>query len=844
MNPLDGGSPPDTSDSDDDLQDQDSDQDLYELDSESSEDLSDECQTLKKALYQSIFKVESAGSFTTFGAISDFVNPGISVAPVGLVRLPLSKEDAQALILESRKAPFGKGGETLVDESVRKTWEIDRKMVTFRNKKWQQCLDKIVAKATEALGIANGSQNVRAEFYKMLLYEEGAITEKALGMFGTLVVCLPAEHTGGDVCLQHEGTKKRFETSDSSEFGASFIAWYSDVFHEVEPVKSGCRWVLIYNLVNTSSLPQQTASVQHTRAQGFKKKLAKWRDKEEGTRAKCLIYKLEHQCTVEGLTLDRLKGNDYHRARFVTQNDINLGQYHVFLANLELAVLHDGDDYSEIENEEDFLSRGALSLTRVVDSEGHDLLIKSELSVTRSALLQSMSYESREPDVEKEGEYYGNESAQPDQFYKDSVMVIVPTQSVPRFLTNGNLDANSLELLVNRLLEISKSESQQSNSRDLLNRILRGSFHTAFNDSYSKTTFLGSCAVAAAHLRETSLFTSFISQMGPHLDSDTASALGEVMSFKTPIIPDTSCKRYWEALLRRIAEPALSNFDFTRFNYMVSYWASERYNPRMRNSIQGQFLTTGPLLQEFYNYLAAYQVSQPQRLLRKLWDSQDTHLIGNGLIRILKPLLTAVDVKCPEVQDYLQLLLKRYIVSSIGGLGEEPKRPTNWARPGEVIPICRANCKHCEKLADWLRDPNAQSLQLSDVAQRHATRLDRRLPYIQIPALRAKSQSIIIVKSFRGFETSHQAWINGVSRVKQALQDLPQAELQACLGHEYDDLINVRDAARYKIELDAQRLHGKHRPSWLLGSAENPIDLSQKRSLDEDSTSVKSRIEL
>ncbi|KAK0708876.1 hypothetical protein B0T21DRAFT_247800, partial [Apiosordaria backusii] len=92
---------------------------------------------------------------------------------------------------------------------------------------------------------------VRAEIYKMLLYEKGALfkphtdTEKIPGMFGTLVICLPSPHEGGDVVVTHCGQRRVFKTS---EFEQSFICWYSDVTHEVVPVTLGYRWVLTYNL--------------------------------------------------------------------------------------------------------------------------------------------------------------------------------------------------------------------------------------------------------------------------------------------------------------------------------------------------------------------------------------------------------------------------------------------------------------------------------------------------------------------------------------------------------------------------------------------------------------------
>ena len=87
--------------------------------------------------------------------------------------MPLSEEDAHSLILASHKAPFGKGTETVIDESVRKTWQIDAARVQCLNPRWQSCLDQTVKRVAGELGVAD--TNVRAELYKMLLYEKGAL---------------------------------------------------------------------------------------------------------------------------------------------------------------------------------------------------------------------------------------------------------------------------------------------------------------------------------------------------------------------------------------------------------------------------------------------------------------------------------------------------------------------------------------------------------------------------------------------------------------------------------------------------------------------------------------------
>lgn len=44
-------------------------------------------------------------------------------------------------------------------------------------------------------------------------------------MFATLVIALPSKHEGGEVRVTHAGQTKVFETSLTSDFNASYLAW-------------------------------------------------------------------------------------------------------------------------------------------------------------------------------------------------------------------------------------------------------------------------------------------------------------------------------------------------------------------------------------------------------------------------------------------------------------------------------------------------------------------------------------------------------------------------------------------------------------------------------------------
>jgi predicted 2-oxoglutarate/Fe(II)-dependent dioxygenase YbiX len=107
----------------------------------------------------------------------------------------------------SEQAPYGKGMETIFDKSVRNTLQVDPSKITIQNPAWDPCLKKLVHQVAESLDVSPSL--VRAELYKLLLYEEGGFfkkhrdTEKAKGMFSTLVVQFPSKFTGGSFVVSH-----------------------------------------------------------------------------------------------------------------------------------------------------------------------------------------------------------------------------------------------------------------------------------------------------------------------------------------------------------------------------------------------------------------------------------------------------------------------------------------------------------------------------------------------------------------------------------------------------------------------------------------------------------------
>jgi hypothetical protein len=132
-------------------------------------------ETLRQGLEECLSNIKGDGSFALFESLDNTPNPGLHLKSGGLIGLPLSDRDAQAIVAASHQAPFGKGEETLVDTSVRKTWEISPGDFELRNPAWQSFVQSVVTKVSAGLGVDATGNSVSASLYKMLLYDEGAL---------------------------------------------------------------------------------------------------------------------------------------------------------------------------------------------------------------------------------------------------------------------------------------------------------------------------------------------------------------------------------------------------------------------------------------------------------------------------------------------------------------------------------------------------------------------------------------------------------------------------------------------------------------------------------------------
>ena len=125
------------------------------------------------AIVDTLKSVERPGLYAT-GGECPMPLPSLSInsTPEVILGLPLSKSQVKAIIDAATRAPFGRGEETIVDTSVRNTWQLNPTEFVIKNERWENHLQILVNKVKADLG-CNINREVVCELYKLLLYEPG-----------------------------------------------------------------------------------------------------------------------------------------------------------------------------------------------------------------------------------------------------------------------------------------------------------------------------------------------------------------------------------------------------------------------------------------------------------------------------------------------------------------------------------------------------------------------------------------------------------------------------------------------------------------------------------------------
>ena len=123
-----------------------------------------------KALEDVLAAVRRPGDYFVRGALETPM-PRVEIDGVGVISFPIRDSQIQDIIKNAERAPYGRGDETILDTSVRNAWQLAPAHVRIGGKSWERSFQHILSAVTDGLGCTG--MKVSAEFYKLLIYEEG-----------------------------------------------------------------------------------------------------------------------------------------------------------------------------------------------------------------------------------------------------------------------------------------------------------------------------------------------------------------------------------------------------------------------------------------------------------------------------------------------------------------------------------------------------------------------------------------------------------------------------------------------------------------------------------------------
>jgi hypothetical protein len=429
---------------------------------------------MKTELEGALAALDGPGTFATMARIP-LNELTVSVGSTAL-SLPMTNSTRKKLVKAAHRARYGKGTQTLLDTSVRDTWEIGASDLRLSGR---AVIDAQLRRICDRLGLAE-TCTLEARLHNLLVYEPGQFfaphqdSEKHDEMIGTLLVILPAvESVGGELVVSHAGASKTFEGAPRS---LTLVAFFADCRHEVKPLRAGSRAVLTFNLIargDTGSrrplAERQASALRRAVDAHFKTPRDRWGTTEPPPDR--LVYLLDHEYTERGLTWTRLKNGDAVRAAALRSVAAELG--------LEV-TLAQADVHETWQCESDYggwrgrsrASRGALvelidsavTLLRLVREDGAIESVQSK--VERAELVQAGDGNALTPYRSEYEGYQGNYGDTEDRWYHRGALLLSPrarafairARASPRWAMRQVLtaqrkgDAGSAHRLVSELL--------------------------------------------------------------------------------------------------------------------------------------------------------------------------------------------------------------------------------------------------------------------------------------------------------------------------------------------------------------------------------------------------------
>ncbi|CEN60987.1 hypothetical protein ASPCAL07657 [Aspergillus calidoustus] len=184
------------------------------------------------------------------------LNPGLEIPGLGPVGVPISPLVADAIAKLCHGTSLAGG--SLSQETAPRACVLNAGQFRLRNPRWD-----VQARLLKDVLLKNvlddeSRPNVDIQLDNCMLITPGSSfvpdqrQQPPESVFGTMAICLPSEHKGGDIVVSYRGKSQIFSPSiiGSDTYAFSLAAWSAFAKPVGTPVTSGYQLILTYKLVH------------------------------------------------------------------------------------------------------------------------------------------------------------------------------------------------------------------------------------------------------------------------------------------------------------------------------------------------------------------------------------------------------------------------------------------------------------------------------------------------------------------------------------------------------------------------------------------------------------------
>ncbi|KAN0042188.1 hypothetical protein ACTFIV_004747 [Dictyostelium citrinum] len=298
-------------------------------------------------------------------------------------------------------------------------WEIDKTKIEIGDGNlWKETEEKLIDKIKIGMGIYQ-DEIIKMELNKLIIIKSNGylpyqdintttaiVKNNSNNIFGKLFISLPSKSYGGDLIVTNSNNEKdHCKIQLSNNFGSliSVVSFYSDCIYTTEPLQSGIRVYLEYDLIKSS---KRTLSAQIL-TQIKSDSIEKIKEISESIKF-CLgdgklmniVYLFEKNYDIESI-VEELKGNDLKivekvkRISMDKSNDIAFcfGYFHLIEKSIGLFSM---DDKNKFTPNESIISENFVHCFRDINNNLVDIPV-IHISKDLSEVLSSIDFNNFKP---------------------------------------------------------------------------------------------------------------------------------------------------------------------------------------------------------------------------------------------------------------------------------------------------------------------------------------------------------------------------------------------------------------------------------------------------------------